>query len=106
MNWRVRNSKKNKYYKTCDNLQLVGDIPRPPETPMGPCLITVKMSVYSIMDESNCMARMKWVEDWLVTRGYLVDDKPSMLHYTAIPTQKVDRKNQGIEISLVEVDSL
>jgi len=44
---------------------------------------------------------MKWVVDWLVKRGYLVDDSPTYLEWV-MPTQEIDRKNRRIEITLEE----
>lgn len=54
------------------------------------------------MDEDNLTARAKWVLDWLVTRGYLTDDKPQNLRLLK-PRQRIDRKNKRIEVELTVV---
>ena len=43
------------------------------------------------MDDDNALARCKWPVDWLVSRGYLVDDKPAHCRMT-IPEQIITRK--------------
>ena len=39
-------------------------------------------------------------EDWLVSRGYLVDDNSTVLNWGGIPVQKVDRRNPRAELTL------
>lgn len=47
------------------------------------------------MDQGNLLSRMKWIEDWLVTRGYLVDDRARNLVWISVPEQAVTRKRKG-----------
>ena len=51
------------------------------------------------MDGDGLVSRAKWPVDWLVKRGYLVDDSPIYLEWV-MPTQEIDRKNRRIEITL------
>jgi len=52
-------------------------------------------------DAGNAMNRHKWVEDWLVTRGFLVDDNPDALRWDGLPEQVVKRDgNYRIELTL------
>ena len=98
--WRAKLKAKKQYWADCDLLRTIKAVPRPPKKPWDKSRITVKFFVWSPMDQSNLMARMKWPEDWLVNSGYIVDDAPKHLEYTGVPTQKVERKHQRVEITL------
>ena len=71
---------------------------------MAKAKISVKLYTYNKMDVDNLFARLKWPLDWLTRRGYIVDDSPDILDWQGIPKQKIDRKNQRIEIILERVD--
>ena len=56
------------------------------------------------MDDGNALARHKWVEDWLVTRGYIVSDRKSCLTWLGFPEQHVTRKEPpSITVTLTRV---
>lgn len=101
--WRTKNRAKKQYWEDCDLLVAAQKAPRAPAKPWGKARITAAFFCWNEMDQSNLMARMKWPEDFLVTRGYLEDDSPRHLQYTGIPTQEIDRKNQRLEIVLEKV---
>jgi hypothetical protein len=54
--------------------------------------MTATLTLYNAMDHDGAVSRCKWALDWLVTRGYLVDDGPAILTWTGMPQQVVDRK--------------
>ena len=64
------------------------------------------MHLGAAMDDGNAMNRHKWLEDWLVTRGYLVDDRKSCLTWETFPTQIVKRDGKyRIELTLTPLAS-
>lgn len=70
-----------------------------PKVTLERARVTVRLYVHQKMDDDNLMARLKWPVDWLVIRGFIVDDKPDVLEWGPV-TQEIDRKNQRIEIEL------
>lgn len=96
--WRWKHAAKKKFYTDCDRLQLLHTIPGPPERPMHRAKGHVTLFVHQRMDEDNMVGRTKWCRDWLVTRGYIVDDHPDNLTLTV--SQEVDRKHKRVEITL------
>jgi len=92
LHWRVKHNAKVAYWETLDNLQTVKRIPAPPKTPWTKVRVASVMVVGAAMDDGNAMNRHKWVEDWLVTRGYLVDDSKKHLTWDGVPTQRISRK--------------
>lgn len=100
LHWRVKHNLKKAYWEKCDGLQLVGFLPPPPDDPFERATATVRLYVHNLMDEGNAMARLKWIEDWLVTRGYLVDDRSRNLHYPEPAQQTIDRKDPRVEIEV------
>jgi hypothetical protein len=103
--WAVKHKKKNALWAMAD-LLVKGKInPKPPKTPWNKATIRVRCVVGAINDVDNLMARLKPTCDWLVTRGYVVDDKPKHLKWEGMPEQRVSRKNSPeIEITLTRVD--
>lgn len=99
MHWRTLTRKKTAYNADCDVLQL-HELPPPPAQPFARATIAVTLTVGAQMDHDNAVARCKWPIDWLVTRGYLVDDKPKHLSWTGFPLQRVRRSEHGVDITL------
>jgi hypothetical protein len=98
--WSSRYREKNAYWRVLDLLTgkrgLIGrerffSIPRPPQQPFAKASIRSTMYLGGAMDDSNAMRRHKWVEDWLVTRGYLVDDRKKCLTWEGFPEQVIKR---------------
>lgn len=93
MHWAVKHKKKTAFWQMADLLVAGGVFPKPPKKPWGKAKITASCVVGAINDTDNLMARMKWIGDFLTTRGYIVDDKPKHLEWSGMPTQRVSRKN-------------
>ncbi len=107
--WRTQYGKKIAYWKVLDALQLLGgidgcEIPSPPREPWKHATIAAHWYVINIMDEGNCMNRAKYIEDWLVTRGYIADDNRKVLRWAGIPEQEIDRKHPRVVVTLEQVD--
>lgn len=100
--WAVRARAKKAYYVAQDRRQLLGLIEPPPSRPMKYARLAAHFYAWSLMDDDNRTARLKFVCDWLKTRGYIVDDKPSCLTITAV-TQEIDRANQRLVVTLEPV---
>ena len=80
------------------------DIPAPPPTPFAKASIRSRMYLGNAMDDSNAMRRHKWIEDWLKTRGYIVDDRKKCLTWEGFPEQVISRKQTyRCEITLTPI---
>ena len=99
--WQARHQGKKRYWAVLDSLQARGAVPPPPPRPMKKATLHSRMYLGNAMDDSNAMRRHKWVEDWLVTRGYLVDDRKKCLTWAGFPEQIVKRDgNYRLELTL------
>lgn len=103
--WSKHHGQKKAYWERLDNLQLLGEsegfeVPAPPRWPLPRAKATASLYVWAKMDEFNAGNRLKWCEDWLVTRGYIVDDSSDVLRWTGIPSQEIDRKRPRIVLTL------
>ena len=101
--WRKHHRGMTAYYSQLDALLMFRRLPKPPRTPYGEVRATATLHLYNLMDQGNALNRLKWIEDWLVSRDYVVDDSPKHFTYTGLPTQVIDRKNQRIELELSPV---
>lgn len=99
MHWAVKDRKRTAYFKACDNLQLVNLVPPPPARALAGVELGSTLYAWSVNDEDNALARIKWAADWAKTRGYIVDDRPPLCRFT-IPEQFVDRKNQRLVLTI------
>lgn len=103
--WAVKHKKKNAIWTMADMLVKGKVNPKPPKQPWEKATITASCVVGAVNDHDNLLGRLKVVVDWLVTRGYLVDDKPKHLQWTGMPEQRVSRKNAPeVRITLTRVD--
>jgi hypothetical protein len=96
---------KLKYWAALDAAAIVRRIPCRPAKPFARALLDAEMYHTHDTDTDNREARLKWVLDWLTSRGYIVDDKDEHLARTglvrAIPCYKVaDRK---LVLTLTEI---
>ena len=103
--WSKHHREKKAYWAELDALQLLGErdgfgVPRPPRWPLPKAKADATLYVWAKMDEFNAGNRLKWVEDWLVTRGYIVNDTSDVLRWDGIPRQEIDRKRQRIVLTL------
>ena len=102
--WAVKSKVKNALWATCDRLVLGEVLPDPPKAPWTKATVRSVMTVGAMHDDDNAMNRHKPILDWLVTRGYVVDDKRKHLQWEGLPTQRVSRKNApSIELTLTRV---
>ena len=90
--WRKAYREQAKFYAECDMRVLAKLMPKPPAAPWMRASITAELTMRNPMDDDNALARCKWVCDFLVTRGYILDDRKGRLDWDAIPTQKISRK--------------
>lgn len=99
--WAVKHKDSKAYAAACDLLQAGGIIPPPPKTPWAKATITAHLTLWNPMDVDNAVSRCKIACDWLVTRGYLVDDRAKYLAWGGMPTQRITRKNEpALELTL------
>lgn len=103
--WAMKHRRKNTLWGLCDVLVKGKILPMPPkDAPWTKATISSRMVVGNSMDHDNAIARHKPLLDWLVTRGYLLNDTRKCLDWTGFPAQKVSRKNlPEIEITLTKV---
>ena len=92
MHWRAKYAAKKSWMDRTDMLVLTKLIPSPPTEPWQKAVVTVHLAMGNTMDFDNMVARCKWAIDWLVTRGYLLNDNPKCLRWSAMPTQEIVRK--------------
>lgn len=103
--WAVKHKKKNTLWLMADMLVRGRVLPKAPKIPWAKARITAHCIVAATNDVDNLMARLKIVVDWLVTRGYIADDKPRHLEWAGMPTQRVSRKNSPeVQITLERLD--
>ena len=72
------------------------------KAPLARANVAIDLRTWNPMDPDNLAARCKYLLDWLVTRGYLVDDSPRTITLTV--TQRVDRTNRGATVTLTPGD--
>lgn len=101
--WRKTHFGMKAYWSLLDDYQACGLIPAPPKCPLAVASVTARLFLFNAMDTDGLMSRMKWVQDYLVKRGYIASDKPSALVYAGLPTQVIDRKRPRIELTLTEL---
>jgi hypothetical protein len=81
MHWRAKAKRKAAYYDQLDALEMI------------------EMRTVRRMDHDNAHARLKWVLDWLQTRGYMANDRD--LRYQ-LDNKTAPRKEAGITLVLRE----
>lgn len=103
MHFRVKHKEKVAYWTMLDLLAKGEILPPPPKVPWKKATLSSKMVLGAAMDEDNAMSRHKWILDWLVTRGYVADDKRKVIKWSGFPEQRVSRKEDpSITITLTE----
>ncbi len=100
--WAVKHRAQKKYFELCDNRVLVKLLPKPMGQPFARGFADVTLQTVRRMDTDNAHSRLKWVWDWLTSRGYLAGDDPDRLRYVlhAVTGRK---SNAGVEVRLIEV---
>ncbi len=103
--WRTRHAAHVAFRDACDLLQAGAVLPPPPAQPWQKAVVSASFVTYNAMDVDGSVSRCKHAIDWLVTRGYLVDDKPKHLSWAGMPDQRVSHKNTPeLLITLTRVD--
>jgi len=102
MHWAERNRKKKAYWAHLDLEVYKGTIPPAPDEPVAKAEAWDHWRIWNRSDQDNLRARLKWVQDWLVTRGYLADDTADVLTFPEHPTQEIDRKRPRLELTIRE----
>jgi len=92
MHWRVKHNAKVAYWEALDYLRMAKRIPAPPKKPLGPVRVASAMVLGNSMDHDNAIARHKWCVDWLVSRGYLINDTRKLVIWGGFPDQRISRK--------------
>lgn len=93
MHWRVKHQRRKAYLAACDQLQGAGLNPKPSVNVPDRAVISATVYHTHWSDDDNCMARLKWAVDWLVTRGYLAGDSRKHLTWSALPEQNIKRSH-------------
>jgi hypothetical protein len=91
MHHMVKHREKLAYWRALDCLLVSRRVPRPPKRPWPRATVSSAMVLGNAMDDGNAMNRHKWLEDWLVSRGYLADDSRKHLTWAGLPAQRVSR---------------
>jgi hypothetical protein len=95
--WRTRERERKDYYLRC--CAAAGN-PRPPRVPWLRATYTVHLFLYNPMDDDNALARCKHALDFLVRRGYIVDDARQHLRLASVPEQSIDRAQPRLLLTL------
>ena len=107
--WGRAAREKKQWYSNCDARQALGLLPRPPAAPFRHAAIQATLYVARLHDADNAFHRCaKFPLDYLKTRGFIVDDSPTHIHWTGIPTQRVTKNGNAhyMEIVLTELSQL
>jgi hypothetical protein len=99
MHWAAKNKAKETYWDTLDMMLAVHQLPPRPASPWNHIEGTAEVRTLSTpMDQDNANARLKWVWDWLETRGYIQNDRT--VRCTVTPALASSRRNRGITLTL------
>lgn len=101
LHWAQKLRVKKRYYRDADERQLVGLVPPPPPEPMRSAVVSVHLHVHNRLDKDNLYARLKYLLDWLVTRGYLANDDPDTIRDLMV-RQSIERSDKRAEVTLQE----
>ena len=91
MHWAEKSRKQQAYLEDCDRRY-----PTRPALALTKAKAVYRLFLWSPMDTDGAYARIKWPQDWLVSRSWIVDDAPDVLDIRV--EQAVDRKGQRLEI--------
>ena len=92
MHWRKRHREHSRYRDHLDMLLAMRQLPPVPREPWARAQVTAVLALHNPMDDDNAVARCKWPLDWIVSRGYLTDDRRTALRWASFPTQEIRRK--------------
>lgn len=96
--WRVRYNLEIKYWEHLDMLVACRLLPRTAiGQPWDRATGKAVLRTCPVMDQDNASHRMKWVWDWLQSRGYIVNDRDVRCDVTPVASK---RKEQGVTLEL------
>lgn len=104
MHWTAKHRARRAYRDACTALWVARKIPRA-NKPLAFAEVSAHLYVWSLMDDDNAMARMKFALDWCVHAGYLMGDSRKHLRWEHVPNQTVDRKNPRLILTLTEAQT-
>lgn len=84
MHWAAKVNAKKSYWATLDVGVITKRLPRPPLVPFTRAVLDVELHHTHDTDQDNREARLKFALDWLVSRGYIVDDTDEHLQRTGL----------------------
>jgi hypothetical protein len=96
--WR-RTKAQEDYYDQLDLLLAIRRLPPRPRRRIKQAEAVATLRSCPVMDQDNAHRRMKWVWDWLQSRGYIVNDREVRCELTPVAS---GRKNQGITLIIEE----
>lgn len=100
LHWRRKHAAKKAYWALLDTLVMAKELPRPPRVPYLKCEAEIQMRTWRRMDLDNAHSRVKWLNDFLQSRGYIADDK----HLTyQLDLRTATRADLGVTIVLREL---
>ena len=99
LHWTAKNRLKKAWYRGADERVDAGLVPNRPVEPLTRARVQAHFCTHNRMDRDNLAARCKWILDWLVTRGYLLDDSDQVLDWQ-MPSQEIDRKNKRVVVTV------
>ena len=98
----ARHRTRKELWRNLDTRVTVKRLPRPPLKPWERAHAVIEVRTWRRADVDNCTSRAKDLIDWLVSRGYVVDDGP--LHLSlSIRATAAPRKQIGVTVTLTEV---
>lgn len=105
--WQAAHAAKRKWYALADAWGLRYRHPSPPAQPWRLIRVTAVLTMRASMDPENAMRRAsKWPMDWLVSRGYLVDDRAKHVRWTGLPEQRISHAwEPGLRLEVTPDDA-
>lgn len=107
MHWRTKERFRKNYFNTMDMLYAARLLPRPGDT-WAQATVRAELFMKADMDDDNAMARCKWPVDWIVRKGYVLDDSRAHLRWEGLPAQTITRTKgatTALHLTLTKVAS-
>jgi hypothetical protein len=98
LHWAAKHRRKQEYWERLDLLVMAKENPKPVSR-WTKAEAEVQMRTWRRCDLDNAYARLKWIGDWLETRGYVANDKD--VRYT-LDCRTAQRADLGITLVLRE----
>ena len=102
--WWKQHRQKKDYFYTLDLRVMLRKLPGAPEVPWERAELAAHLYVHNRYDDDNAVSLCKFPIDWLVSRGYLVDDKRAHLRLAGIPWQTIDRDDPRMVLTLTPME--